>query len=449
MDGRDDVIRLANLTRSVLPFAQPIRKSSTFLIQMKSAATLFLSTLRLGLQTIVLIGLGLSSANSNAAVLPPDAVLNGKSLSEWAVEAWKWVYSIPVAKSPVRDCEGRWANEVQPDGNVFFIAPLSGGSPPPCVRTFTVPANKYLLVPVLVITVDNIDTVPPLALEQMYDAVDPFISVPDALYATVDGVAATNLHQYRATSAPFSFNFQHADNHYTDFYPHPVIGLVDPVITDGYWFLIEPLPLGTHVLHTGGTFRGLPGLFPHEIVANITVLATNRPPVADAGATRPRAISADETGAAVVLDASRSSDPDQTILFCSWLEHGSMIAASASALVQLPLGSHSISLIVSDGVFSATNSVVIEVVTVEQALRDLVRVLENAAVARKHVQPLLGELKVARQMLAQAKFAQGARQLRVVNRKIDQHLSVQHSALAADLHQRTEEIIAALEARSK
>jgi len=103
-------------------------------------------------------------ANASSAILPADAVFEGRTLSEWTVEAWKWIYSVPASKSPSTDCDGQWANEGQPGGSVFFIAPLNGQVPPPCIRTFTVPAGKYLLLPVLPITIDNIDTSPPLEI---------------------------------------------------------------------------------------------------------------------------------------------------------------------------------------------------------------------------------------------------------------------------------------------
>jgi hypothetical protein len=134
------------------------------------------------MKSILIMAVSLMLMRSGrAAVLPGGAVIGGRSVGEWSVECWKWVYSLPISRDPSLDCDGRWANEQQPGGNVFFIAPLSGATDPPCIRTFTVPANKYLLVPLLVITADNIDTVPPLTIEQLYDAVDPLVSAPEDL----------------------------------------------------------------------------------------------------------------------------------------------------------------------------------------------------------------------------------------------------------------------------
>src|SRR5215207_5945767 len=165
-----------------------------------------------------------------AAVLPPNAVVNGKTVGEWSAECWKWIYSIPANQNPLLDCQGQWADHRQPDPALFFVAPVSGALPPPCDRTFTMPAGRYLLMPVLVITIDNIDVDPPLSISEMYEAIDEVVSAATDLYATIDGVPVLNLRSHRATSPPFGFEFLDADNSQTVFYNHPIIGVVDPII---------------------------------------------------------------------------------------------------------------------------------------------------------------------------------------------------------------------------
>ena len=384
---------------------------------------------------------------SRAGVLPGDVLFDGRTLGEWTVEAWRWVYSIPASRSPSLDCDGRWANEGQPNGRVFFVAPLNGQTPPPCIRTFTVPAGKYLLVPVLPITGDNIDTLPPLAIESLYDALDSLIAVSDDLHAVIDGVAVTNLHQHRATSPPFNFNFPDADNHLTAAYGHPIVGLVDPVIADGYWLLLEPLPPGPHVLHIGGRFRGIPYFQAHEIVANLTVLPANRPPVADAGATHQRIVSVDRVEIPFVLHGSRSSDPDGDALRFDWVERGATIASGEVVTRRFRIGSHSISLIVSDGSLKATNSIIIQVITAGRAIEELIQLVERVPLSRKDAQPLVQELAAARRALDRGKLQPGLRHLRAFQRQVSQHLASHDPAAAEALQRSAQEIIAALEAR--
>ena len=53
------------------------------------------------------------------------------------------------------------------DPRVFFLGGHSGLTPEAITRTFTVPEGKFLLVPVLVAQIDNIDVIPPLPTPEM------------------------------------------------------------------------------------------------------------------------------------------------------------------------------------------------------------------------------------------------------------------------------------------
>ena len=89
-------------------------------------------------------------------------------------------------------------------------------------------------------------------------------------------------------------------------------------------------------------------------------LNTNRAPIANAGpdqtveATSP-------AGAAVTLDGSASTDPDGNAITWTWT--GSFgTATGAKPTISLPVGQHTLTLTVSDGKLSATDTVVIRVV---------------------------------------------------------------------------------------
>ena len=83
----------------------------------------------------------------------------------------------------------------------------------------------------------------------------------------------------------------------------------------------------------------------------------NNVPVADAGADQSLDV------ATTTLDGSGSSDPDGNILTYSWSEGGNVIATGVNPTISLEDGSHTITLTVSDGELSATDEVVVEVVT--------------------------------------------------------------------------------------
>ena len=91
----------------------------------------------------------------------------------------------------------------------------------------------------------------------------------------------------------------------------------------------------------------------------LTVVNPNHPPVANAGSDQTVIMTSAAT--AITLNGSGSSDPDSDALTYTWTgAFGSATGANPS--IALPLGSHTITLTVSDGKVSATDTVVIKVV---------------------------------------------------------------------------------------
>jgi len=105
-------------------------------------------------------------------------------------------------------------------------------------------------------------------------------------------------------------------------------------------------------------------------------------------------ISPNGTNATVVLDGSRSSDPDGDPLDYTWYELGitNPLASGVVTHAVLPVGTQQLLLVVSDGLVSNTNAVTVEVITTAHALERLVAMV-NSAVARP--QPLRATLKAA------------------------------------------------------
>ncbi len=205
-----------------------------------------------------------------AGVLPNDAVVEGKTLDEWSAEWWRWVYAQPTNQSPLLDADGSHATNGQTAGSVFFLGGLGlrSGS---VTRTFDVPEGSHLFFPVRYVSLDNVDFPVPLSVEELRDAGAGVVALMINLHVVIDGQAIDVL-PHRVLSPVFSFDFQSPDNLDSLLYGHPILGLVDPIVSDGYWVMVEPLAAGQHVLNFGGDI-GPPFNSSKNITALITVVA--------------------------------------------------------------------------------------------------------------------------------------------------------------------------------
>lgn len=207
-------------------------------------------------------------------VMPTNAVVAGKTIAEWSAEWWKWAYSVSTNRNPLFDTNGAAANNGQ-DGPVFFLAGVFGISSEQS-RTFAVPEGKHLFFPLVNIGADNIDTVPPFTISELRDLIAGWVEDVTELELSIDGISVSNLFSRRVQSPVFSINHQTSDNVATWWAGHPITGLVDPMVSDGFWIMLEPLPPGRHVIIFGGTF-GPPVNFTLKIVDTVIVVKQPRP----------------------------------------------------------------------------------------------------------------------------------------------------------------------------
>lgn len=97
-----------------------------------------------------------------------------------------------------------------------------------------------------------------------------------------------------------------------------------------------------------------------EIETSTLTVIPNEPPVADAGPDQ-TVEQANYQGADVIFDGSASYDPEGEPLTYSWAWTGGS-ATGVNPTVLLPLGTHTITLTVSDGVLTDTDTVVVNIV---------------------------------------------------------------------------------------
>jgi hypothetical protein len=185
------------------------------------------------------------------SVVPPSERSFALSYGEWGARWYQYHFEIPADQNPIfdstgKDCAlGQW-------GPVFFLVGAFGGK---VTRSqCEVPAGTGLFFPIINIACaipDDGNT--PAAIVQVcspaIDAVDT-----NSLFVTIDGTNVPNLRTFRASEF---FSFTGAipgpeSTACTGATPHCYEGFRDTAFTDGYWMMLQPLPIGHHTVRFGG-----------------------------------------------------------------------------------------------------------------------------------------------------------------------------------------------------
>ncbi len=204
----------------------------------------------------------------DARIVPRDHRVDGRTYAEWTAAWYGWITAFGPDENPVIDADGSDA-AVGQSGPVWFLAGTFGG---PAVRTVTIPADKYLLLP---IANAEWDTVPglgnplnlpdPLSVRDIR-AITAFFMDGAELTCEIDGCAVRGLRRQRVKSPVFSFNMNPALQAAFG-YPAPY---VRTAVADGYWLILRPLSAGEHVIHF--TANSPNTGFALDVTYNITVL---------------------------------------------------------------------------------------------------------------------------------------------------------------------------------
>ncbi len=211
---------------------------------------------------VAVLGLSLGTRSTiKADVLRPHSTVAGKTIGEWTAAWWTWAFSFSVPNDPFTDTTGANSNLGQ-SGEVFFIAGTAGGN---AERTFTVPAGKFLLIPLVNAELSQVDE-PGATAAQIRQDVKAIADLIDSLHATIDGVAVPNLFSHRETSPDFSFTIA-PNNAFGE--PAGPSGIA---VADGYWLMLTPLSANEqHTIRFGGSATALN--FSVDVHDHITVRA--------------------------------------------------------------------------------------------------------------------------------------------------------------------------------
>lgn len=195
---------------------------------------------------------------------------------------------------------------------------------------------------------------------------------------------------------------------------------------------------GGTVPPTGVTDAGFDGL-------TVGAAATNTMPIARMevtpriqlflGDSRSLILSTNDQDATVLLDGLYSSDPDEDELIYSWYlgQNLSPFATGVVASVVVPLGVHSVTLLVDDGAALAASTMELEVLSAGEYLAIPADRLTEAALKRNEKQALTAILRAARRAFDRRQPRIAFVQLRAFEHGVRVKLEPSHPVFAEQL----------------
>jgi subtilisin family serine protease len=126
--------------------------------------------------------------------------------------------------------------------------------------------------------------------------------------------------------------------------PGATLGQIRQVIRSSARDVLDPQGVGASLVG----YDAYSGFGRLRMIVPTSTPQSNIPPVANAGPDQTVAVKGKAVTATVTLDASGSSDSDGTLVSYQWLEDGTLIATGQTVSVNLPMGSHTITLCVTD-----------------------------------------------------------------------------------------------------
>lgn len=215
--------------------------------------------------TMLITSFGTSTGIASQDIYPINSKPYGLSYGEWSAKWWQWVMSTPGKDNPVTDETGEKCRVGQNDTNVWF---LSGTGGEKASRVCTIPSGKAILFPIINVECDYISNNSLKTESDLRQCAKDDQDKVRNLQATVDGINIPDLKSYRVQSPIFNVTLPR-DNY--GGYP---AGHTQ-VVSDGFWILLKPLPVGNHEIHFVGTLVDYTATSPLNFVSdakyNITI----------------------------------------------------------------------------------------------------------------------------------------------------------------------------------
>lgn len=216
--------------------------------------------------------------------------------------------------------------------------------------------------------------------------------------------------------------------------------------------------LGQVTIYSARTGAGLATLPWSDVHYMAYMPAANHPPevamdilplVHIPGAANPIAVAADGQTAHLTLDGSRSSDPDGDTLQFLWKDGANALSTEAIADVQLGLGTHQVTLEVTDGAATSTATSTIDVLPPAAAVTELMLAVINSEPPQNRKNPLLVTLAAARSSFERGNYTSGLNQLAAFQNKVRAQIVPINPDLAAALVSAATDLAQGLQSKSQ
>ena len=259
---------------------------------MRIAVTIVVTIVALAIMPVLSPFLWAGEGNPNTRVIPRSAYPFGKSFNDWSAEWWKWQLSLPATDHPAFSVDGANCDAGQ-SGKVWFLTGAFTDEFPEnefntVIReSCSVPPGKAIFFPIINVECSTIESPPFLLIKEGPDKnvdtcaasfVEGPIAVAEDLSVTIDGTALENPEAFRYQSPVFDFSFEDENDN--------ILGVDCSIadcddaysISDGYWIMLTPLPVGEHAINFTGSFRdpiSLDLIFGLDVTYIITVSPRN------------------------------------------------------------------------------------------------------------------------------------------------------------------------------
>lgn len=202
-------------------------------------------------------------------LVSPERQALGESYAHWGAAWWEWFLQIPCQASHPGNCGPSFDVTLGQTGEVWFLAGPFGS----CVREARVPEGKWLFFPLVNSEASSLEQIPfkgcsPAEQAAAATAFSDYIRKP---YLELDGTLLPDPKRYRVVTEQFHLTLPDVNcigvppGSSSDCDRFPSLsgpGRARPDIppmkctgvSDGYWAMVEPLPIGTHLIRFGGEF---------------------------------------------------------------------------------------------------------------------------------------------------------------------------------------------------